>query len=438
MYNTLSKFLRESKGVKLRVLPGVPDAREIRRELELILGSGVFRGSKRCQDFLRYVSTKALEGAAETLKERTLAIEVFGRHANRDLAEDSIVRVGAREVRKRLAQYYVAEGAHDQVRIDLPAGSYVPVFHYHEDVSESAPVTTIVHEPLPRESPPAIHLLKPSRGRRNFLLAGGLVGLTALSVLIWRLAGAPATGFDVFWAPAFKGTTPILLVLAHPIVYHPSSRASQIDNALNGVPNLPVERPIKVPRQLLDGSDMVPVVDQYVGFGDTVAVLRIATMLAQHSRYTSLRLASKVEFNDLRDSIPILIGAFTNRWTAEVTRGMRYRFTYQKQKPCFVDSRTGKVWALSSKTDNGRSTEDYVVICRLPHSMTREFMMIGAGLNVYGTEEAGRILASPDSLQPILRKLPKHWESKNLELILHVEVVGDAPAMPEMVAVNTW
>lgn len=65
-------------------------------------------------------------------------------------------------------------------------------------------------------------------------------------------------------------------------------------------------------------------------------------------------------------------------------------------------------------------------------------MMIGAGLNVYGTEEAGRILTDRDALRPILNKLPQNWASKNLQLILHVEVVGDAPAMPEMVAVTAW
>lgn len=421
------------------VLPGVPDAREVRRELDLILASTVFRGSKRCQDFLRYVSEKSLEGAAEILKERTLAIEVFGRHADTDLADDSIVRVGAREVRKRLAQYYVAEGMHDQVRIDLPAGSYVPLFHYrNEELGYTATLGTVLQEPMapePAPAPPASHF---PRNRRRYLLLAGIAVLASSSVATWRLAARKPGEFDIFWNPVLKRSAPILLVLAHPIVYHPSSRASRLDTERNGRPELPLERPINVPPQLLDGSDMVPVINQYVGFGDTVAALRFAMLFAQHSRYPQLRLASKVEFNDLRDFTPILIGAFTNRWTAEITRNMRFQFTYQNQKPCFVDSSTGKAWALKSKTDDGRSGEDYVLICRLPHSLTGGFMMVGAGLNVYGTEEAGRILADPDSLIPILRKLPGNWPSKNLEFVLHVEVVGDAPAMPEMVAAYTW
>jgi len=113
--------------VKTTLLPEPPPASLVREELSLILKSPSFRGSKRCQEFLQYVVEKALDGDTEGLKERTLAIEIFGRKADADLTDDSIVRVGAREVRKRLAQYYVTDGAADPLRIDLPAGSYVPL-----------------------------------------------------------------------------------------------------------------------------------------------------------------------------------------------------------------------------------------------------------------------------------------------------------------------
>src|SRR5215471_6015800 len=108
------------------IQPDVPSPTEgeIRRQLDHVLSSSVFRGSKRCQDFANYVCKRVLEGAAETLKERTLAIEVFGRRTHEDLGGDNIVRVGAREVRRRLALYYSGEGADDAIRIDLPTGAY--------------------------------------------------------------------------------------------------------------------------------------------------------------------------------------------------------------------------------------------------------------------------------------------------------------------------
>src|SRR6266702_1074677 len=108
-----------------------PSPEDVRRQLRNILASPAFHGSKRCQQFLEYVCEKFMEGQPGALKERTIAVEVFGRHPESDLAEDTIVRVGAREVRKRLAHYYVTpEGAASEIRIDLPVGSYAPEFHY--------------------------------------------------------------------------------------------------------------------------------------------------------------------------------------------------------------------------------------------------------------------------------------------------------------------
>src|SRR5215471_2833326 len=108
-----------------------PQPDEIRLQLQHILASPVFHGSKRCQQFLEYVCVKSLAGQAGALKERTVAVEVFGRPPQIDLGEDTIVRVGAREVRKRLAQYYITpDGASAEIRIDLPSGSYAPEFRY--------------------------------------------------------------------------------------------------------------------------------------------------------------------------------------------------------------------------------------------------------------------------------------------------------------------
>ena len=97
-------------------------------QLEAILGSPSFSSSKRCQDFLRYVVMEALEGRADAIKERTIACDVFGKGAHHDSAEDSLVRVNAREVRKRLAACCEsAPGA--PLEIELPLGGYAPSFH---------------------------------------------------------------------------------------------------------------------------------------------------------------------------------------------------------------------------------------------------------------------------------------------------------------------
>ncbi len=62
-----------------------PTPEQIRDELQAILASPSFQGSKRCQGFLSYVCEKSLLGEASELKERTIAIEVFSRPAHSDL-----------------------------------------------------------------------------------------------------------------------------------------------------------------------------------------------------------------------------------------------------------------------------------------------------------------------------------------------------------------
>src|SRR5499427_4803627 len=101
----------------------------IRDELQRVLASHEFRSSRRSQDFLRYVIEHTLSGQADTLKERTIGIDVFGRSASYDPSDDATVRVKAGEVRKRLGLYYSSEGAQNPIRIELPSGTYVPEFH---------------------------------------------------------------------------------------------------------------------------------------------------------------------------------------------------------------------------------------------------------------------------------------------------------------------
>ena len=185
--------------------------------------------------------------------------------------------------------------------------------------------------------------------------------------------------------------------MPHPIVYHPTTRANHLNNQLHGLPPLPTQVPLDVPPNLLNGADFVPVFDQYVGFGDTVTVASLTTLFARRGGSVTVRLASKTEFADMRDSPAILIGAFTNRWAVELTQKFRYHFFLDSaHKPAIVDSQTNSRWS-TDKADNGHSNEDYVFICRLPKAQTGGFVIVAAGLTQYGTEEAGRILAHPQA-----------------------------------------
>jgi hypothetical protein len=122
----------------------------------------------------------------------------------------------------------------------------------------------------------------------------------------------------------------------------------------------------------------------------------------------------------------------------DLSKGFRYQFTMWNEKPFIQDVVDGKQWRLTGKSDDGHPAEDYMLIDRVPHSQTGQFLVIAGGLTQYGTAETGRILASPDVLAPILSRLPTGLQTRNLQLVLHSAVLGDSPAPPNLIASYVW
>src|ERR1700689_4117378 len=99
-----------------------------KNELQLVRAFGIFHRAPKLANVLTYVCGQYFEGAAEQIKEYNIAVEALGRPAGFDQKRDSIVRVEAHRLRKRLRESYEAEGAGHTVRIDIPSGQYAPHF----------------------------------------------------------------------------------------------------------------------------------------------------------------------------------------------------------------------------------------------------------------------------------------------------------------------
>ena len=99
-------------------------------ELQAVLQADLFRRSPALAPAtcLLYLCEKLFAGEAEQIKEYSIALEVFGRSSAFDQDTDSIVRVQANRLRKRLLDYYSGPGADHQLRITIPLGKYVPQF----------------------------------------------------------------------------------------------------------------------------------------------------------------------------------------------------------------------------------------------------------------------------------------------------------------------
>src|SRR5215469_18593332 len=112
----------------VREAPPAIGSQAVLEQLNRMLKSRHFRNSRRYPAFLGHIVRRTLEGDLDSLKERILGIEVFKRESDYDTGADPVVRITAGEVRKRIALYYHDEGTEQELRIELPPGSYVPVF----------------------------------------------------------------------------------------------------------------------------------------------------------------------------------------------------------------------------------------------------------------------------------------------------------------------
>jgi hypothetical protein len=109
-------------------MSAVVDHEQAKAELEAVVASGIFAKAPSLAQLLDYVCAKYFAGRTDQIKEYNVAVEALGRPASFDPRKDSIVRVEAFRLRKRLKQYYENEGSEHALRIVIPPGQYVPRF----------------------------------------------------------------------------------------------------------------------------------------------------------------------------------------------------------------------------------------------------------------------------------------------------------------------
>jgi TolB-like protein/Flp pilus assembly protein TadD len=164
-----------------------PDPIEVRSELERILQSRMFWHADGLSHFLRHVVEETLAGRGNDIKEYSIGLAVFGRGVSFDPKADTIVRVQARRLRAKLAEFYAQSDSAGPLIIELPKGAYVPVFTSRErPADEERTADSLNH----------VSSAKQVRGRRRVALAGAVAILCALAtgsiLLFQRRASRPA------------------------------------------------------------------------------------------------------------------------------------------------------------------------------------------------------------------------------------------------------
>jgi len=446
-----------------QIHPGVPPPdglhkEAILRELDSILSSSFFRTSNRSKQFLSYVVQHTLEGSQEPLKERTIGAKLFQRPAGYSTGDDPVVRVQAGEVRRRLEQYHHAAPSPSPVRIELPVGSYAPEFHWAPPLlDEPAPVEQIPAErPEPESAKAELARAAPASiapidqvAKRNQLFArprlmlGFALALTValLAAFIYRAGNGNPT-VNQFWSPVLATTEPVLICLAKPTVYVPSLELLQRYSKSPGEFTNELQRltqpPPMQPQDKLVWGDMVGYADYGVAAGDAYAAVRLSALLGQMGKESQVRIGSHYSFADLRSSPAIVVGAFNNRWTLQMTSNLHFAFVEEHGDEMIREQGPGgRVWRPKFGP-HGEVMEDFAIVTRLLNSKTGQFVVSTAGILADGTQAAAELVTSSRYLEDALRTAGPGWAKKNLQFVVQTTVTDSVPGPPQAVAIYTW
>ena len=424
----------------------------ILEELDAILNSQHFRSSSRSRQFLSYVVHHRLEGNIELLKERTLGVELFQRPAGYATGDDAVVRVQAGEVRRRLEQYYHGAAHGARIRIHLPVGTYVPEFRFVTPLSGpltaalpwAAPAADTATHPWPQLIP-ALPQARLWPWSWSWLLPGfGLVLILAIALIGARSAKPKESALEQFWSPVFVSPQAVLLCLEKPIVYRPSSELyqryakSHPDTFQTELDRNTRDLPLNPKEKILWG-DMIATPGFGVAVGDVNVAARLSALFARLNKPSQVRIGSSFSFEDLRNSPSVLVGAFNNRWTLQMTSNFHFVFAEKQGVSQIVEQGPGgRVWA--SRRD-GRGVivdEDYAVVTRELDSKTGQLLIAVAGIGDYGTRAAGELISSEDLLAEAMKTAPPDWQKKNIQIVLQTSVTDLVPGPPRVIAIYFW
>lgn len=421
----------------------------VKTALNEMAGSAPFRTSRQCQDLLKYIVSHSLNGEEESLRERVIGVEVFGRRPDYDQAADPVVRIRAADVRKRIALYYESiESAGHHVKIAIPSGSYKACFefvhatdqeHLPGRATEQIPVPDSAGGPPTHPTLPVMHEVSAGGGRAWFqqhrLPVLACIAIVLICVAGGLLESARQTAFERFWSPVLKNPNHSLIYVGSNAVYALSETfldKYRQEHRLDKVETMGREFLVPLaPTDVIAGKDIVPIKDIYVTVGDVAATAKITSFLSARRKEYDMRFGGDISVGDLRERPAILIGGFNNSWTLEMTDNLRFVFAYSHQIQDRIDRRN--VW----KSDENYS-EDYAIVSRILNSKTGEILIAAAGIGQAGTRAAGEFLTNPKAIDSVMQAAPKGWERKNMQIVLHTNVINGSPNQPDVVATYYW
>jgi len=434
----------------------------LQQHLKEVIEGDVFKGSHRSGQFLQFIIDRAIAGRFDSLKERVIGMELFGRSASYDTGDDAIVRVTASDVRKRLLQHYGRYGATSGFRISLPSGSYIPEI-IREPIAEIGlpeiaakppdPGPSLQESALVADEPvaqasvaPQLETIQPKTvAWRLYLLFG--ISLLALNLLLWGIFWSRSPHSETAhisslpWSAIFGSSHVTELITSDPNIAEiqgiTGSRVSVSDYANHKyipVPNKLTPEQDYFCRAVLRGDNSAGV--------DAPIVAKVAALAQANSKSIEVRAARSIQLTDLKsDNNFIFLGSpRSDPWLSLFSDQLDFRFEFDERSrsefirnvhprpnehPLYVPTALG--WATG---------DSYSIIALVKNPDQSGQVLLLAGANAEGTEAAGRFVTDLPRLSTELRKcgFASSGPLRHFEMLLHLNTMAGTPNNIDLVS----
>jgi hypothetical protein len=394
-------------------------------QLERMLASPLFKQSKRYAPFLRHVVQKTLDGQEDSLKERILGVELFGRAPDYDSNNDPVVRVTAGEVRKRIAQYYDDSAHRNELRIDLPLGTYIAQFRpgpsieeeHRAAVGSSALQAEKAFSPERVTEVPVVEAAERIRSpRRRLAVTIVVLAVLAFAGLVWKFGRRNPSPLDSVWGNLVSSSSPTVISMGEPHLYPPENTTEELSA-----------------RQHLRSD--------YVTYSELQALIRIVRLLDGKGAAYRVQFASSTSFTDLRQGPAILLGGLDNPWTMRAQQNLRFQLESDGNGFDWISDTRGpgvKKWFVDFNRPYSKVTTDFAIVAHFRDPKTQQPTLIIAGLGENGTKAASEFITDDTQLYNALRESPRKPGDSNFEAVLTTEVINGSSGPPTVLAKEVW
>jgi hypothetical protein len=436
------------------VLNAVELSKEVKLEqLSKVLESQALHGSESLKAFLRFVVLKAIENHDVSLKEYTIATEVFGRNSNYDPRNDSVVRVQASRLRSKLQEYYATEGKSDKIIIELPKGGYLPNFAL-QAIEKSFTELPQIELSAKETEGQAIQSGSDPRQANwvKWSIVGLLIvaGLLAAATIYYRAEAtkpreplptasnesAQLQAAAPLWNEFLQPSEPILVSFSNTKFEGTAETGMKILNPIVATAKT------DAPKNAADSNRVIT--EHYTGIGEVMGVYALADFFSRARYPFKVKRSLLLTWDDLKSNNIVILGSSAENYLLrDLPQQQDFVFGVFKDESGNLSfgltntkAKAGEeqfYFAKQEGPSRSQISEDYALISVLKGLDADHRLMILGGITTYGTQAAAEYVSKPEHIKELIShlnvssnpdtpKLPAYYQ-----IVIKVKVNGGVP-----------